>query len=310
MVPNTNNLSTNNCILTLAELLNQNKLIVFVGSGISIDSGLPTWDGLMQQFIEFCRSIQKLVALDPSDKFDDLLKEAETDKSKYPIRVASVLKQKLQEIDNKYNANIKELLQNWLLDLFYYAQVNDNHRYIVKTNFPFILTTNYDRLLEKAAQESNFLSLYSNSYTFLNADKVASAIHNKNPAIIHIHGDPKNIYLDDFVFTAEDYIRIRRKYPGFTLSIQTLFMTYSILFIGYGGSDPHLEELLEELSYYFNWSNSQLLPQHFLLMKKGKANSILSKYKEKLRTKIIEIDDYSMTSDFLSKLQQAAPRPT
>jgi hypothetical protein len=292
----------------LEPLVKQGNLIIFVGAGISVPSNLPNWSELLKKFVAFCRAVQDDLQLPPADRFDDLLSAADADTEKYPLRVASVLRDKLADIDLKHEANVQNLFRQWLLDIFYDAKFNDNHTTIVDTAYPYILTTNYDRLLELAARDRGHRRLYSNSFTFNDASKIAGAIHSKNPAIIHIHGNPQNIAFDDFVFTAEDYLRIRRKYPGFTLSLQALFMTYSILFVGYGGSDPHLEELLEELRYFFQWSKSPLLPKYFLFIQKAKAGKLLVTYKEKLSTQIIEVPDYSYTTQFLQELKKLAPR--
>jgi hypothetical protein len=77
-------------------------------------------------------------------------------------------------------------------------------------------------------------------------------------------------------------------------------MTYSILFVGYGGSDPHLEEL----RYFFQWSKSPLLPKYFLFIQKAKAGKLLVTYKEKLSTQIIEVPDYSYTTQFLQEIEK------
>ena len=296
----------------LKPLLEKRKLIIFAGSGISVPppSNLPTWDALLREFIVFCDNVQDTIPdLADSDRFDDLINDATNESSKYPIRVASALKQKLIEIDDKYQANVTKLLSTWLLDIVYNAQPNDNHDHIVGTDYPYILTTNYDRLLEIAAKNLGYKQLNAYSYTFKDAHKVGGAIFSGIPAILHLHGDPTNIVVDDFVFTTEDYARIKREYAGFALSLQSLMLSYSVLFVGYGGSDPHLEEMVEEIRYLFDYSNSSLLPESFLVLKAGKDSEVLHQYKKKMRTKIITLRDYEETPKFLKALRDIAPRP-
>ena len=35
------------------------KLIIFVGSGMSMDSGLPSWSGFTKNILDFCENIYK-----------------------------------------------------------------------------------------------------------------------------------------------------------------------------------------------------------------------------------------------------------
>jgi hypothetical protein len=295
---------------TLGPLLREGKLIVLTGSGVSVPSpsNLPTWDGFLREFIKFCRLVQEHAELDPADRFDELLSDAEAEAAKYPIRVASALKQKLLEIERKYAANISNLMSLWLTDLFQSGRWNANHEQIVETNYKFILTSNYDRLLELAARDLGHWALYANTYSFKEPEKIAGVIYSEKPAIIHVHGDVRSISLEDFIFTSEDYLRIRRSYPGFTLSVQSLMLNYSVLFVGYGGSDPHLEELVEELRFFFRYSDSELLPRCFILLKKGKASKVLKQFKTRMRTSFIEIDNYEDTPLFLKYLRAVSPR--
>ena len=44
-------------IKILSEKLAKQELIIFVGSGISVDSGLPTWEGFLEKFIDMAESL-------------------------------------------------------------------------------------------------------------------------------------------------------------------------------------------------------------------------------------------------------------
>ncbi len=292
-------------ISRLIPLLEAGRLVIFTGSGISIDSGLPSWDQLLHKFIDFCDFLQD--NLEDDDKFRELLADARAKSTTYPTRVASVLKNQLLELDKK-GSNFEDAFRNWLIKAFE-GNPNENHKLIVNTNYPFILTCNYDMLLEEAAFNDKYSALSANTFTFKNAEKVAGAIYQKNPSIIHIHGTKNGIGLGDIVLTSEDYVKIKKAYPGFRLAIQSLFLHYSVLFIGYGSSDPHLEDLIEEMAYEYDWSESLKLPQYFLVIQKDKAGKVLEKYKKKLRTTIITIENYAQTPVFLKKLQEAVPRP-
>jgi hypothetical protein len=306
-------LTASDAITHLRPLAENGKLILFAGSGVSVGSGLPTWDGFLKEFIEFCRDVQAHL---PNDKkFSDLLNDAENRIQKDPTRVSSVLKDQLKKLELPEGglSNVSDLFKQHFQRIFYSAAPNENHHHIVRTNYPYILTTNYDMLIEEAAKEEGLLELWKNSYSFNKPGRVAAAIYEERPSILHLHGNVLDIALtnalDEFVFTAEDYIRIKKKYSGFTLAVQTLFFKYSVLFVGYGGSDPHLEDFLEELSYYLDWPRYPDFPlRYFLVLSKDKADLVLEKYKDKLRTEVIAVDDFAQMTELLKTLEQISPR--
>lgn len=292
----------------LKPLLQSKKLILVTGSGVSIDppSNLPTWDGLLESFIEFCKA-NVLPLLPAGDDFDAVVAEASAQRDRYPIRVASVLKRKLLEADQHGRYSLESAFQNWMSESFAGAAPNRNHVAIVRTDYPFILTSNYDLLLSKAAMASGYPKLAARAFSYHEPAKVASSIYEEEPCIIHLHGRYSEANLDRVVFTAQDYVRIKRANPGFTVAVQSLFLRYSTLFIGYGSSDPHLEDLLEELRGLFSYADSGQ-PRTFLFLDKSKADKILVKYKNQFHTDVIAVDDYKETSAFLERLQTLQPR--
>lgn len=297
--------SVKESIDVLRPILQARKLIVFVGSGISVPSGLPTWDGLLSGFIDFASNLQPHLSDD--EKFIELIEDAKKQKDQYPARVALVLRNRLLEIEQNGIANVLRRFNMWLTDTLT-GKPNDYHKFIVSTNYPFILTTNYDGLLESAADELGYFELGINSFSFDNAHKLAAAIYEEKPSIIHVHGDYTQIALEKFIFTADDYQIIEKNYPGFRLAIQSLFLQYSILFVGYGGSDPHFEKLMEEMAYWLGWSINKSLPRCFLVLKEGKAGEVLSRYKKRMRTDVITINDYDETHVLLEQLRDISPR--
>lgn len=300
-------------IVELKKELKKKQLIAFIGSGMSIKppSNLPTWDKFMFNFIEFCTKISEMLDGEIKDDFIGIINDAHSYKGKDPTKVASVLVDKLNDIDknNTIQINIDSTLKNWFIDEFSTKQFNSNHESIANTAYPYILTSNYDMLIEKALEASGFVRLANSTYTFTEADKIASSLFSKSPCVIHIHGKFQDIVLDNIVFTSDDYTKmLQREYPGFTMTMQNLLTNYSTIFLGYGGSDPHLEDLLEEHSYYLNYSNLNSLPKNYMVVLEKDANRILSEYKFKRRTNLIKIKDFSEYDTLLSQLRTAYPR--
>jgi NAD-dependent SIR2 family protein deacetylase len=302
-------LSIQQAIEQLTPLVKARKLVILAGAGISFDSGLPLWDGLIQKFINFCKDVQDILPQD--SRFQALLDSATLETERHPERVASVLKNELAKVEKRTGAKIQDVFTDWLINELS-GVPNDLHRLIIKTSYPFILTANYDTLLEAAARAEGYPALALYTYTFNDPARIAAAIYEERPAIIHVHGSMKNVGLGDFVFTGEDYSRIKRQHPGFAMALDTIFIKYSTLFVGYGGSDPHLEDVAEGLAFKLKegWPDLDTLPKSFLVLHKRKVTDVLEKYKGRLRTEIIILDDYKDLRTLLQALQEVAPRPS
>lgn len=304
-------------IKELATILSSGNLSIFVGSGISIDSDLPSWDGLLKEFIKMAGEL-KITDKRNKLELNNILKNAteslDSDERIHdPIRIATVIKNKISECDLKNQPLAQQKYKGWLAEVFGGKIFNEKHKLIVDTDYPFILTSNYDLLLEDAAYESGHDQLSVNSYTYEDELKIMSSIHNGKECIIHVHGQINDIDIDKLIFTKEDYNKIiLKEKPGFSFALRMLFTRYSTLFVGYGASDPHLEEIMEEISEYFppnGIDNAEFpLPKSYLVVKRDKADLIFEKWKDRVRTNIIVIDDFSDYIKLLKTLKNTKTR--
>ena len=301
-------LELNEAKVVLSDLVQKEKLILFAGSGVSVGSGLPTWDGFLVEFIEFCRQIRTDYKRYPEvqEAFtDELLSDAASVTSSYPIHVATVLKEKMETLPSRIATNIESDFRKWFVRLFTGKTPNNVHNLIARTKYPYILTSNYDDLLELAAKDAGAPHA---TVSFHQKSLVAEFMYNEQPAIIHVHGTALDAMLNRVVLTSEDYIRIIKKgVPGFSFALQSLFLRYSTLFVGYGASDPHLEDLIEEFAYFFDFEESHTMSKNYLVIRRDKAQSIMDAYKKRMRTEIIVIDDFDQYEDLLEELRSSAP---
>lgn len=298
----------------LEKLMSEDRLTIFAGSGISKLSGLPDWNGLIHEFIDM---IEKIKINEMKDKGDleVIIKDA---KNRFAnnrfnaIEIATVLKNRLKKCEELYNENTLAYrdYRNWISKMFSQKTPNLLHKLIVKTNYPFILTSNYDTLFEDIAYDESFFDIASNIYTFKDQLEIMSAIYNGRKCIIHVHGTATTLSIDELIFTKEDYNKIiLKKYEGFSFALRILFTRYSTLFVGYGASDPHLEEVLEELADFFPLEDKTFtLPESYLVTLRDKADSIMEAYKNRVRTNLILIDDFSQYENLLLHLQNKNPR--
>lgn len=285
--------------------LEKGKLSIFVGSGVSVDSKLPTWDGFVDKYINICEMLNN--SIDSSLQFTDIIKDAKDSKSKNLISTITALKEKVKEI--KRRGINTDFCEDELSKLFYAAKPCAYHKYIVATNYRHIITTNYDSLLEEAAKSQGYFSLLTRSYSYNDQQNLSIAIYSGNTAIIHAHGKISDIKLDQFVLTEDDYHSIIKHNPGFRLIINSIFLTNSVLFAGYGGSDPHFEDIISDLNMILNWDNGgDDLPRCYIMLRKDKVTPIREFLNNKHRVDIIVFDEYAQMENFLKNLAKAYPR--
>ncbi len=291
---------------TICDLLQTKQLSIFAGSGISVDSGLPAWDGFIDYYIQICQILSDCV--DPPLKFDSIIVDAKNNyKNKNLIDTITALKEKIK---NCQKSGIKTSFCNDKLnELFYGADCNEYHKAIVSTSYNQIITTNYDNLLEKAAEKLGYYSLLPRSFNYTDHKDISAAIYTGNTSIIHAHGKITDIGLDQFVVTKQDYLNIMKHNVGFRYIMNTIFITNSVLFVGYGGSDPHFEDIIDDLNVTLNWSGENPnLPKCYIMMKKDKISPIREFLHGTNRVDIISFDDYSQMKDFLIEAQRRYPR--
>lgn len=85
--------------------------------------------------------------------------------------------------------------------------------------------------------------------------------------------------------------------------------TTSILFAGYGGSDPHFEDIINDLNMTFNWNNKAPdLPRCYIMLKKDKATPIRKFLNDQHRVDIISFESFDGMKIFLKDLSEAYPR--
>lgn len=290
----------------LKKVLSEGRLSIFAGSGISVESGLPAWDGFVDKYIEICEKLNE--SLDSCDQFTDIINDAKINKDKNLISTITALKGKIKEV--KMHGINTDFCEDMLSEFFFSAKPCDYHEIIVSTNYKHIITTNYDNLLEQAASKEGYTSLLTKSYSYTEQQNLSMAIYSGKMAIIHAHGKIANIKLDEFILTEDDYLAIMKHNPGFRLIINSVFLTNSVIFAGYGGSDPHFEDIVSDLNMTLNWnSKGRDLPRCYIMLKKDKVTPIREFLSDKHRVDIITFEEYSQMKDFLRELEKCSPRP-
>ena len=127
------------------------------------------------------------------------------------------------------------------------------HQDLAQIPWRDVFTTNYDGLLERSLAKSPVVS--ERDY-----DRIRDEAR---PRLFQIHGTLKNPH----TLTRDDYRLWDRKHPRAIHELKDVFLNGSVLFVGYGMNDPHLDTLLEKVRemtrgyerrfYAWTWQTSQ-----------------------------------------------------
>lgn len=187
----------------LKKALKDEKLVIFVGAGISKNSGIPTWGQIVRVFAEkigypdhrlttdeYIRIPQYFYGIDKSDSHEEYYKT----------------------IKESVNLDAKPNLINKL--------INDIHP-------KHIVTTNYDKLMDEASE----------GYEIITEDKELLKVRGKN-YLIKMHGD-----IDDvrkIVFKEDDFLQYSETHRVMEIFLKALLIDHVFLFVGYSLNDYNL----------------------------------------------------------------------
>jgi SIR2-like domain len=222
----------------LVAAIRDRKAILFVGAGVSMTVGLPSWQTLIEHMAE-----ELGLAIDSADAQSiNYFTLAEY----YRLRQGSIGPLR-SWMDRHWSIPEKTLKQSRV------------HQLIVELDFPIIYTTNFDRNLETA------FALHGKSFVKIVDAKDIARASERETQIIKLHGDFDD---DDSIVLAEtDYLdRLSFESP-LDIKFRADALGNTILFVGYSLSDLNIRFLLHRL--WKTWRSSGYerdRPQSFVFM--------------------------------------------
>ena len=204
--------------------LSSGKSIAWIGSGPSIELGLPTWKGLANVVLEECRKEQK----NNFRRIEQLYRNG-----KYP--------EQFDEVQLKYGKDfLYTICKNAIADPGGEGAIYSE---ISKLDFLSYFTTNYDDLLVRHLENSGkAVKVYRKSQDDLEAIDI-----DMTPSVVKLHGDFTSP--DSVVLTRNDYIQRydSGKNEGFQTFIKSHLGRDRIIFCGYSLNDPEILALQQRL---------------------------------------------------------------
>lgn len=224
----------------IKQYMSKGRVTAFVGAGFSLNAEMPshvqmkTWAQLRDDFLT------KLYGND---------EEAKSKDQNDVVQLASL-------IDAEFKRNeLDEILEAALPDKLIRPGVL--HRKLVKLPWRDILTTNYDTLLERAAEEEvQKYQLVTNKETLL---------YQPSPRIIKLHGSFPNIR--PYIMTREDYRRYPLEHPEMVNTARQAFLESLMCLIGFSGDDPNFQSWLGWLRDVIG--KDRICPTYLVTYKQG-----------------------------------------
>lgn len=223
----------------LAVAIKNKKAILFAGSGVSKNLGLPDYSEMMNQIAE-------KLEYDPGEFAawgdHDFLTLAEY----YFLKKGSLGE-----------------LRSWMDRMWHSPKIklenSDIHKMIIELDFPLIYTTNFDRWLEHAYDH------YKKPYTKITNVADITQIESGRTQIIKFHGD----FDDDssIVLTESSFFNRLDFETSLDIKLRSDSLEKSVLFIGYSLSDINIRYMLYKLHNQWKISNYEhLRPKSYIFL--------------------------------------------
>lgn len=207
------------------------RCIVFLGAGASAgcksSDGLkspPTWSNFLESLIDLM-----------NDKSDIDIVNDYIQKEKF-LEAAEIIKSKISTAN--FSSFIRE---SFITPRFQPSKI---HEAVLEIDPKIVITTNYDDIYDSycrigQAHEGYNVSKYYESH-------VMADLRSPVRLIIKAHGCISNS--SKIVLTKSEYFKAKQENINFYKLLDALFLTHTILFIGYSLTDPDIQLLLENTS--------------------------------------------------------------
>jgi hypothetical protein len=204
---------------SLAEVIRERRAILFVGAGLSMTVGLPSWRQLIEHMGEE-------LGLDP-EWFLSADSSYHTLAEYYRLQKGSIGPLR-SWMDRNWSVTEEKIRTSRL------------HEIVVQLDFPIIYTTNYDANLETAFR------VHGRDYVKIANTRDIAKTHDAVTQIIKYHGD----FEDDqsLVIAETDYLNRLGFSSPLDIKLWADALGRTLLFIGYSMSDLNIRLLLHKLA--------------------------------------------------------------
>ncbi len=229
----------------LKQAYRDKRCAVLVGAGASAGAHLPLWHQLLELMVGEAR--RHLVISEEKAKE---YRQLSSNPSKF-LLVASGLKDDLKVYFDEFIENTFVTPRPAPTDL---------HQALVDLDrIQFVLTTNYDTLLERAYRTKDPDVTVC---TFRDAGEVQRRLWKREFFILKAHGDAAKVG-SGIILTDVDYRNVLFRQRAYQSLLSAMFTMFTIVFVGASMTDPEIMLLLNYIADSFAPGSG---PSHFALM--------------------------------------------
>lgn len=259
--------------------LSKNNCVVFVGAGLSVGANLPSWSGLLYLLLDHLKKTS-----------DDKSIANEIEKLINKNKLLLAAKELKRHLGSDFGKHMRQIFQ--APDI----QPQATHELITQLPFHAALTTNYDNLLNLAYKGTKPV------YTHRQFSELGWAIGQDDFYILKLHGSIDDI--ETIILTTSDYKELTFSNQAYKDFVKALFITKTILFLGFSLNDTDLDMFMTELNVAFKGSSNR----HYALMhSEGLLDAEVDEYESQKNIKIIKYAEHKDVETFLQQLLDELP---
>ncbi|HAO6068094.1 TPA: hypothetical protein IQB01_002921, partial [Listeria monocytogenes] len=233
--------------------------ILFIGSGISRRYiNAPDWENLLKKLIELNPNMNMPIGYYTQQTNNDYPEIAnvlieEYQKYAWENKNENIFPESLYEGKQNKDIFLKYKISEYLNTLDENFEINahnyqDELNSLKQLNPHAIITTNYDRLLDK---------LFPNFKVIVGQQVIRKKDSTSIGHILKIHGSTDE--LDEIIISKKDYDFFSTKQKYLTAKLLTYFMEHPIFFIGYSINDQNIKNILSDISEIVSENSNQIV---------------------------------------------------
>ena len=266
------------------------RCAVLVGAGASVGAGLPNWSDFLGRMIADARD-RRVIDGDKEAEYRRLV----ADPAKY-LMVAAGLKEDLA-------AYFDEFVERTFMAPK--PEPTELHWSMTKADrLQFVLTTNYDILIEQAYRAAGMYDV--SVCTFTDAGEVQRRLSKREFFILKAHGDASRVG-NGIVLTELDYRNIIYRQRAYQSLLSAMFTMFTIVFVGVSMNDPEIKILLSYIADAFSPTSG---PSHFALMAQEDVTNVeKDRWRRDMKVQLIPIskaNDHREVTEFIQALHALA----
>lgn len=205
----------------LKQILAQEDTVLFIGLGISMWSGLPSWPGMIEELAQFVESAGAKADL---------------------VRAEAQKGDLLQAASYGFDKLTKQQIGEFIRAACRYgvAKPHEIHRRIVSLGPRCFITTNYDDLIEQSLRKWQPDRFFPPPVTNRHLTETAEIVHARAiDFIFKPHGDAADS--ESIILTREQYRQLlpQGERQAALESLKMLLATRPVVYLGFGLRDPH-----------------------------------------------------------------------